>query len=153
MIWSCADNELFLMYGWPTKTFNLISSRHKLSEILTIANFRHAASRIWGCENLSSGLVEWSCVVMINTTPQRYYYNHYSTALYVERLGYEFATMFVTFVCISYFASQICFNLTRDTFLVSREKKGDKVCIVLWNIDVRMFDILNGHDGIHQFNC
>ena len=111
------------MYGWPTKTFNLISSRHKLSEILTIANFRHAASRIWGCENLSSGLVEWSCVVMINTTPQRYYYNHYSTALYVERLGYEFATMFVTFVCISYFASQICFNLTRDTFLVSRENK------------------------------
>ena len=104
-------------------------------------------------ENLSSGLVEWSCVVVINTTPQRYYYNHYSTALYVERRGYEFATMFVTFVCISYFASQICFNLTRDTFLVSREKKGDKVCIVLWNIDVRMFDILNGHDGIHQFNC
>ena len=111
------------MYGWPTKTFNLISSRHKLSEILTIANFRHAASRIWGC-----GEPEFRLSWMKLCSSDKHYttallYNHYSTALYVERLGYEFATMFVTFVCISYFASQICFNLTRDTILVSRENK------------------------------
>ena len=47
--------------------------------------------------------------------------------LYVERLGYKFAAMFVTFVCITYFALQI-FNPTKDTFLVSRERKADKVC-------------------------
>ena len=51
-------------------------------------------------------------------------------ALYMERLDYEFAAMFVKFVCITYFASQICINLTRDTFLVSfhEEIKADKVC-------------------------
>ena len=42
------------------------------------------------------------------------------------RLRYEFAVMFVTFVYISYFASQIYVNLTRETFLVSREKKVTK---------------------------
>ena len=31
--------------------------------------------------------------------------------------------MLVTFVCVLYFASQICINPTRDTFLVSRGKK------------------------------
>ena len=31
------------------KVFSLISSRHQRSEILTIANLRHAASRIWTC--------------------------------------------------------------------------------------------------------
>ena len=44
-------------------------------------------------------------------------------ALYVERLGYEFVVMLVTFVCILYFALQICINPTRDTFLISRWKK------------------------------
>ena len=39
------------------------------------------------------------------------------------RLRYEFAAIFVTFVGISYFASQIYVNLTRETFLVAREKK------------------------------
>ena len=48
-------------------------------------------------------------------------------ALYVERLGYQSGTLLVTFVDISYFASQICINPTWDTFLVSK-KKADKVC-------------------------
>ena len=43
---------------------------------------------------------------------------------YVERLGYEFASMLVTFVWISYFSSQIYINPTRDTFLISRGKKS-----------------------------
>ena len=43
--------------------------------------------------------------------------------LYVERFGYEFVVMLVTFVCILYFALQICINPTRDTFLISRWKK------------------------------
>ena len=43
-------------------------------------------------------------------------------ALYVERLGYGFGTILVTSVGISYFASQICMNSTRDTFIVSKKK-------------------------------
>ena len=43
--------------------------------------------------------------------------------MYVERLGYEFATMLVTFVCISYFSSQIYINPTSDAFLISRGEK------------------------------
>ena len=50
--------------------------------------------------------------------------------LYVERLGYKFAAMFVTFACITYFALQI-FNPTKDTFLVSQEKKLTKFVIFL----------------------
>ena len=42
-------------------------------------------------------------------------------ALYVERLRYQFGTILVTFVGISYFASQICINPTRDTFLISKK--------------------------------
>ena len=42
----------------------------------------------------------------------------------MERLGYEFTSMLVKFVCISYFASQIYINPTRDIFLVSQEKKS-----------------------------
>ena len=42
------------------------------------------------------------------------------------RLRYEFAAIVVTFICISYFASQIYDNLTRETFLVSREQKLTK---------------------------
>ena len=74
-------------------------------------------------------------------------------SLYVEVLGYKGATMLVTFVCITYFTSQICVNLTRDTFPVLSEKKGDGVCIFSWNHDVWMFDNLNEHDGIYQFSC
>ena len=46
--------------------------------------------------------------------------------LCVERLVYEFAAMPVTFICISFLASQICINLIRDTF---QEEQADKVCI------------------------
>ena len=42
------------------------------------------------------------------------------------RLRYEFAARFVMFACISYFASQIYVNFTRETFLVSREQKLTK---------------------------
>ena len=40
----------------------------------------------------------------------------------MERLGYEFGTILVTFADISYFASQTCINSIRDTFLVSKKK-------------------------------
>ena len=38
------------------------------------------------------------------------------------RLRYEFAAIFITFICISYFASPIYVNLSKETFLVSREQ-------------------------------
>ena len=43
------DDELFLWYGWPTKGVQPYFQLGLLSEILTIANLRHAASRIWTC--------------------------------------------------------------------------------------------------------
>ena len=43
-----------------------------LSGMLTIANFRHAAGRIWACAEPVSGFDEWSCAVVITTTPRRH---------------------------------------------------------------------------------
>ena len=53
------------------------------------------------------------------------------------RLRYEFVAIFVTFVGISYFASQTYVNLTRETFLVSREKKLTKFAYFL---ETRMYE-------------
>ena len=53
------------------------------------------------------------------------------------RLRYEFAAMFVTFVGISYFASQIYVNLTMETFLVSQEKKLTKL---VYFLETRMYE-------------
>ena len=38
-----------LCHGWPTKDFLLYFHKGRLSEMLTIANLQHAASRIWTC--------------------------------------------------------------------------------------------------------
>ena len=43
------DEELFLWYCWPTKGVYFYFQPGALSEILTIANLRHAASRVWAC--------------------------------------------------------------------------------------------------------
>ena len=43
------DEELFLWYGWPMKGIWPYFQPGPLSEILTIANLRHATSRIWTC--------------------------------------------------------------------------------------------------------
>ena len=42
-----ACDELFLWHGWPTKGIEPHFQPGPLSEILTVANFRHAASRVW----------------------------------------------------------------------------------------------------------
>ena len=59
------------------------------------------------------------------------------------RLRYEVAAMFVTFIFISYCASQINVNLTRKTFLVSQEQKLTKFIYfletMLYKIKVRYF--------------
>ena len=67
------DDELFLWYGWPTKGVWPYLQPGPLPEILTIVNTRHAASRIEPVQNLNSGFVEWSCAVVIITTPRRHY--------------------------------------------------------------------------------
>ena len=64
-------DELFLWYGWLTKGFYPYFQPGPLSEILTIANIRHVASRIEPVQNLGSDFVVWSCAVVITTTPQR----------------------------------------------------------------------------------
>ena len=43
------DDELFLSYGWPRKDIYRSFHLALLSEILTIANLRHATSRVWTC--------------------------------------------------------------------------------------------------------
>ena len=43
------DDELFLWYGWPTKSVWPYFQLGPLSEFLTIANLRHAASMVWTC--------------------------------------------------------------------------------------------------------
>ena len=42
-------DELFLCYGWSTRGFKPYFQLGPLSEILTMANLQHAASRIWTC--------------------------------------------------------------------------------------------------------
>ena len=78
----------------------------------------------------------WKQSLILQTKPNRllqisffhrnliYVYLKKDLGLYVGRLGYEFASMLVTFVCISYFSSQIYINPTSDAFLVSRGKKS-----------------------------
>ena len=52
----------------------------------------------------------------------------------MERLGYEFAAMLVTLVCISYFASQKFALILPGTYYSSHEEtKGDKVYICKFN--------------------
>ena len=59
--------ELFLWYGWPTEGVALFTAG-TIVEILTVANLRHATSRIWTCAEPEFRLYEWSCAVVITTT-------------------------------------------------------------------------------------
>ena len=140
---------MFLLYGWQTKVVypyfqpGLIEG----SSPVRISNTPQAGFE--PAENLNSGLVEWSCAVVINNTLQHHHYNHYIEALYGERLGYEFATclscLFVSLILLCRFVL-----ILPGTHLSQEKKKGDKVCIFSWNTDVPKFHILNEHDDIHQ---
>ena len=65
------DEELFLWYGWPTKGVYTLFQPGPLSEILTIANLRHAASRVWTCAESEFRL----CGMKLCSSD-----NHYTTA-------------------------------------------------------------------------
>ena len=58
-----------LRNGWTTKGVIPCYQPGPLPEILTTANLRHAASRIWNC---AEGFVEWSFSLVITTTPPRH---------------------------------------------------------------------------------
>ena len=66
------DDELFLGNGWPTKGVKTYFQMEPLSEILTIANQRQAASTIWTGTESEFRLCWRFCVVVINTALQRH---------------------------------------------------------------------------------
>ena len=71
-----------------------------MSEILTTANLRHAASRIWAWAELSSGFVEWSCAVVITTTVFsviRFLVLFHLHILYLTFVSSHFEFLFQTF--------------------------------------------------------
>ena len=47
-----------------------------LSEILTILNLRHFASSVWICIESEFKFLEWSCAVLITTTPLQFFANN-----------------------------------------------------------------------------
>ena len=63
------DDELVLWNGWSTKGVKPSFQSVPLSEILTISNLRHHASKIWTCAEPESGFIEGGCAVVITTTP------------------------------------------------------------------------------------
>ena len=63
------DNEMALRNGWTTKGVIPCYQPGPLTEILTTANLRHAASRIWNC---AEGFVEWSFSSVITITSLRH---------------------------------------------------------------------------------
>ena len=65
------DDELLLWYGGPTKGVYPYFQPRPLSEILTIANLRHAVSRIWTCAETEFRL-SWMKLCSSD--------NHYTTA-------------------------------------------------------------------------
>ena len=65
--------NFFFRNGWPKKNdINPYFQPGAMSEVPTIRNIRHTTSRIWACEDQSTGFVEWSCAVVISATPKRH---------------------------------------------------------------------------------
>ena len=60
------DDELLLWYVWSKKVVKPYFQLEPFLKILTIANLRHVIRRM---QNLSSGLVEWSCAVVKTIAP------------------------------------------------------------------------------------
>ena len=66
------DEELLLWYGWPMKGVNLVSSQDHCQRSSPFPISDKLQAGFEPAQDLSSGLVEWSCAVVIITTP-RYY--------------------------------------------------------------------------------
>ena len=63
------------------KAFSLISSRNHCQRSSPSRISNPPRARFEPAQNMSSGLVEWSCAVVITTTPWRQ--NHYTTAHHI----------------------------------------------------------------------
>ena len=61
------DDKLFLWYGWPTKG---VLALFPTGNIVRDPHHREFPTRREQDPNPSSGLVEWSCAVLITTTPR-----------------------------------------------------------------------------------
>ena len=59
------------MVDWR-KAFSLISSREHCRRPLPSRIFNTPRAGFEPAQNLSSGLIEWSCAIMLTTTPQRH---------------------------------------------------------------------------------
>ena len=75
------DDDLFLWYGWPTKDVQPFFQLGPLSEILTIANLQHAASRIWTCAE-SEFRLWW--MKLCSSDNHYLLFNHYLTSVYLD---------------------------------------------------------------------
>ena len=64
------DDELFFGYGWPTKGVYTLFPAWTIVEILTIANLRHAASRVWTCAESEFRL----CLMKLCSSDNHYWY-------------------------------------------------------------------------------
>ena len=62
------DDELFLQDDWPRKAFSLISSRDDCQRSSPSRSSNTPRAGFKPSQNLSSGLVEWSCAVVITAT-------------------------------------------------------------------------------------
>ena len=108
------DNKLLLWYGWPTKGVKPYFQSEPLPEILTIGNFWPAASRVEPAQNLSSGLVEWNCVIVITTTPRRY--STISTGSINLTFGNKLEKLKLLFVSGSWGSLNACVKLVLEVY-------------------------------------
>ena len=61
-----------MWYGWPQKAFSFISSQDHCQRASPSEISNTSRTGFKPVLNLSSGLVEWSCAVVIITTPRRH---------------------------------------------------------------------------------
>ena len=71
----------------------------------------------------------------------------------MERLGYEFASMLVTLVCISYFASQKFALILPGTYSLSHEKKKLTKFVYVSSIIPSYLKLAKLHTGFSANPC
>ena len=117
-------DELFLWYGWPTKGVKPYFQPGPLSEILTIANLRHAASRTWTCAEPEFRL----CWMKLCSSD-----NHYTTnnhVIVIWKLYEEKLKLFTAFI--------ICM---RGRFSVTLILNSLKLSLSNWRLNHRILFI------------
>ena len=93
--WWCGDDSFFCGMVGRRKTFSLISSRGRCQRysLSWISNTSEAGFET--AQSLSSGLVEWSCEVVINATSQSHKTHSHHTKSSSNRLVEHIYTVFI----------------------------------------------------------